>query len=156
MSMGAAYNEDGSYLKVNDQGIVEEYEEIYQEELEAALQARVDNGEWTQEQLDALKTIDFSDHSLFVDKYCADNCYLFNICPNCYGANYLVNGKFNERDKSRCNLVKLQAYYASALQAQKIIAKGDNIEESEKNKVALQIRAIEKINEICQKELFTE
>lgn len=108
------------------------------------------------EQLDALKSIDFSDHSLFVDKYCADNCYLFNICPNCYGANYLVNGKFNERDKSRCNLVKLQAYYASALQAQKIIAKSSNIEVSEKNKVALQIRAIEKINDICQKELFIE
>ena len=105
------------------------------------------------EKLSALEDMDFSDHSLFVDSYCAENCYLFNVCSNCYGANYLVNGKLNERDKSRCNLVWLRAYYAAALQAQRIIQKGNNIPESEKNKVGLQIRAIEKIKEICEKEL---
>ena len=91
-----------------------------------------------------------------LDEFCKNKCYFHNICPNCYGANFLINGKINERSKSMCKLIMIRAYYSAALQAQKIIAKGDNIEESEKNKVALQIRAIEKINEICQKELFTE
>ena len=36
-SLGAKYNEDGSFYKVNDQGIVEEYEEVYQEDLDSAL-----------------------------------------------------------------------------------------------------------------------
>ena len=69
MSMGAAYNEDGTYLKVNEDGIVEEYDEIYQEELEAALQARVDSGEWTQEQLDEL-------WDAFHDSYCQEQDFI--------------------------------------------------------------------------------
>ncbi len=53
-SVGAACNEDGSFKKVNDQGIVEEYLEIYQQEMDAILAQRVENGDFTQEQLDAL------------------------------------------------------------------------------------------------------
>ncbi|MBR2381837.1 MAG: cellulase family glycosylhydrolase [Clostridia bacterium] len=54
-SIGALYNEDGSFKSVNEQGIVEEYEEIYQEELDAILDNRVASGDFTQEQLDALR-----------------------------------------------------------------------------------------------------
>ena len=36
-SVGALYNEDGSFQSVNDQGVVEGYEEIYQEEFDAIL-----------------------------------------------------------------------------------------------------------------------
>ena len=36
-SVGALYNNDGSFKKVNSDGIVEEYEEVYQEELDAIL-----------------------------------------------------------------------------------------------------------------------
>lgn len=39
-SLGALYNDDGSFKKVNEQGIVEEYEEIYQEEMDAVLSER--------------------------------------------------------------------------------------------------------------------
>ena len=53
-SIGAAYNKDGSFVSVNDQGIVEEYEEIYQEEMDAILAERVAKGDFTQEQLDEL------------------------------------------------------------------------------------------------------
>lgn len=107
------------------------------------------------EQYNSIKDIDFNNDENFVDEFCKNECYFYNICPNCYGANFLVNGKINERNKSMCKLIMTRAYYSAALQAQKIIAKGDNIDESEKNKVALQIRAIEKINDICHKELFT-
>lgn len=36
-SLGAKYNDDGSFLKVNEEGIVEEYEQVFQDELEEAL-----------------------------------------------------------------------------------------------------------------------
>ena len=69
MSMGAKYSEDGTYFKVNEDGIVEEYEEIYQEELIQALQNRVDSGEWTQEQLDAL-------WDAYYDSYCQEQDFI--------------------------------------------------------------------------------
>ena len=50
-SIGAAYNDDGSFKRVNDQGIVEEYEEIFQEEMDAILAERVEKGDFTAEQL---------------------------------------------------------------------------------------------------------
>ena len=39
-SLGAIYNDDGSFQRVNEQGIVEDYEEIYQEEMDAVLSER--------------------------------------------------------------------------------------------------------------------
>lgn len=36
-SLGAKYNSDGSFTKVNEEGIVEEYEPVFQDELELAL-----------------------------------------------------------------------------------------------------------------------
>lgn len=98
-----------------------------------------------------VKDLDFNDESLFLDKHCYGNCYFYNICSNCYGANLLLNGKLNERDKSKCNLLKVRAYYAAALLANRILKNKDRI--SKPNTVALQIRAIEKIKKICEEEL---
>lgn len=53
-SIGALYNDDGSFKKVNEQGIVEEYEEIFQEEMDAILLERVEKGDFTAEELDEL------------------------------------------------------------------------------------------------------
>ena len=53
-SIGALYNKDGSFQSVNEQGVVEAYEEIFQEEFDAILAQRVANGDFTQEQLDQL------------------------------------------------------------------------------------------------------
>lgn len=39
-SLGAAYNSDGSFESVNREGVVEEYEEIFQEEMDATLLER--------------------------------------------------------------------------------------------------------------------
>ena len=50
-SIGALYNEDGSFQSVNEQGVVEAYEEIFQEEFDAILAERVANGDFTEEQL---------------------------------------------------------------------------------------------------------
>ena len=53
-SVGPLLNDDGSFVKVNEEGIVEEYEEIYQQEMDQILADRVANGDFTQEQLDEL------------------------------------------------------------------------------------------------------
>lgn len=98
-----------------------------------------------------IKDLDFNNENIFLDQHCYANCYFHNICSNCYGANFLLNGKLNERDKSKCNLVKVRAYYAAALLANRILNNQSNI--SNPNTVALQIRAIEKIKKICEKEL---
>ena len=53
-SIGALYNKDGSFQSVNPQGVVEAYEEIYQEEFDAILAERVEKGDFTEEQLKEL------------------------------------------------------------------------------------------------------
>ena len=53
-SIGALYNEDGSFQSVNDKGVVEAYEEIYQEEFDAILADRVEKGDFTEEQLNEM------------------------------------------------------------------------------------------------------
>ena len=53
-SLGAAYNNDGSFKSVNYQGIVEEYEEVFQEEMDAVLADRVAKGDFTEEELNTL------------------------------------------------------------------------------------------------------
>lgn len=104
---------------------------------------------FSEDKLSELDLSDFSDDKKLIDNYCFNNCYLYPICPNCYGANYLTNGNLAERDKSMCNLVKTRAYYCAALQAQRII--NNKIGESDTNTIALKIEAINKIKEIYEK-----
>ncbi len=59
-SLGAKYNKNGTFVKVNEQGIVEEYEEIYQEEMDAVLAERVAKGDFTAEQLKELNDAYFN------------------------------------------------------------------------------------------------
>lgn len=56
-SIGASYNEDGSFKKVTDQGIVEEYEELFQDEMDAILAER-----FTDEQIENLNNAYFSSY----------------------------------------------------------------------------------------------
>lgn len=59
-SVGASKNEDGTYVKVNDQGIVEEYDEIFQEDMDAIFAER-----FTLEQIEAL-------NDAFFESYCTE------------------------------------------------------------------------------------
>ena len=107
---------------------------------------------FNEDRLLEIKDIDFKDDEKFVDEDCYKNCYFYNICSNCYGANFLATGKVNKRDKSHCNLLKVRAYYAAALMANRILQNKDKI--IDKNTTALQIRAIEKIKKICEEEFY--
>ncbi len=107
---------------------------------------------FSQQQLENIKLDDFYEDEKLIDKYCATNCYFYAICPNCYGANLLVNGNLSERDKSMCNLVKLRAYFSAILCSQYILNNKNKIEKLDRNKIPLQIRAIERIKKICEEE----
>lgn len=59
-SIGALYNDDGSFKKVSEDGIVEEYEEIFQEEMDSILAGR-----FSDEQLQTL-------NDAYFYSYCTD------------------------------------------------------------------------------------
>lgn len=100
---------------------------------------------FTKEQLDSLKNIDFNDPRNFVDKECFDNCYLEPVCNCCYGANMLMNGKLNIRDKSKCELMKIRAVFSAALAAHKL---QNDHEDNYEN--AMTAKAVVKIGELYQ------
>ena len=60
-SIGAAYNKDGSFKSVNKEGVVEEYEEIYQEEMDELFANR-----FSDEQIEAL-------NDAFFNAYCTES-----------------------------------------------------------------------------------
>lgn len=92
-----------------------------------------------------LKTImahDFWDIDNFIDKECCENCYIFPICPNCSGANYLNGKTFNVRDKSKCRIQKLITIFVADLQAKRIIK---NPQIYNDNRLSATINSIKKI-----------
>jgi len=96
---------------------------------------------FSKDELQFVSKMDWSDASNFVDNDCFNNCYLEPVCNNCYGANYLQNGKINMRDRSKCELMKVRAIFSAALAAHKLI---QNPEDNYEN--SLTVKAIQKIN----------
>ena len=88
---------------------------------------------------------DFSKDENFIDDDCFENCYIYPLCPNCSGNNFLANHSFKKRDKSKCRFQKLIAIYASDLIAKRIIKNPDNYTDSYKIRV---LRAAKKIKEL--------
>ena len=61
-SIGPLMNEDGTYVKVNDQGVVEEYEEMYEEEV-----LKILNDRFTKEQVEELYDTYYASYCTEVD-----------------------------------------------------------------------------------------
>lgn len=64
---------------------------------------------------------DFNNDSLFTDENCSNDCYIYPICPICYGANYMNCKTFKIRDKSKCRIQKLIALFVADLHAKRIL-----------------------------------
>lgn len=95
---------------------------------------------------------DFSKAEDFVDEDCYHNCYIYPICAHCAGANYLTEGTFKKRNRSRCRIQKLITLYAADLQAKRLIKHPEKYSDAEKYG---RINAISKIRELYLPE-FTE
>jgi len=72
---------------------------------------------------------DFSNEENFVDDFCYSTCYLYPICPNCAGANYLVNNTFKTRSKSKCRIQKLVSLFIADLQSKQIVKNPESLDE---------------------------
>ena len=64
---------------------------------------------------------EYNDDEKFLDEECFKDCYIYPLCPTCYGANYLACKTFKERDKRRCHIQKLIALFSADLHAKRIV-----------------------------------
>ena len=92
-----------------------------------------------------IETFDFFNNYDFIDDECSENCYIYPVCPNCAGANYLNSKTFKNHDKSKCKIQKLIALFASDLQGKRIVK---NPSLYDKNQLYHTINAIKKIREL--------
>lgn len=99
-SMGAKMNEDGSYFKVNEDGIVEEYDEIYQEEMDALMAER-----FTDQQLEALNDAYFAS---FCTEYDFENIASMGLntirLPISYRSFLTTHDRYNLTDEQLCQM----------------------------------------------------
>jgi radical SAM protein with 4Fe4S-binding SPASM domain len=75
---------------------------------------------FSQSEIEDILKIDFSDNNSFIDENCFQNCYIYPICPECAGANYMNFKTFKQRDKRRCRIQKLISIFIADLQARRI------------------------------------
>ena len=72
----------------------------------------------TQKAAELQEKMDFSSKEVNTDPFCADFS-LLNICPTCYGFNYRDTGNIATREKTMCELFRIQtsvlAYYTQEL-----------------------------------------
>lgn len=91
--------------------------------------------------LGSVSELKWNDYSKFIDTECKENCYLYPVCNNCYGANLLSTGHINKHDRSKCKLMEKRALFAAIYYAHRL--KTETAIQSRED--ALTIDAIEKI-----------
>lgn len=97
-SLGAAYNADGSFKKVNEEGIVEDYEEIYQEEMDAVLAER-----FTDEQIETLNDAYFSSYCTDYDFECIKSMGFNTVRLPVYYRSFLTtHDRYRKTDEQLC------------------------------------------------------
>lgn len=84
---------------------------------------------FSKEELENISKTDFYKENNFIDDDCFSNCYIYPICPNCAGANYLTQKSFKVRDKSKCKLQKLIILYVAEVFARRIVKNPNSFDE---------------------------
>ncbi|MBR3864145.1 MAG: cellulase family glycosylhydrolase [Clostridia bacterium] len=105
-SIGPLLNKDGSFKKVNEDGIVEEYEEIYQEEMDAILAERFSN-----EQIEQLNDAYFYSYCTEYDFELISNLGLNTIRLPMYYRNFLsTEDRYRLTDEQLCESIDFDTY----------------------------------------------
>jgi len=78
--------------------------------------------------LNILANADYDNDENFLDD-CSSSCYIYPLCPTCYGANYHHNKSFKVRNKTRCRIQKLIALFSADLHAKRIAKNSTPYEE---------------------------
>jgi len=100
---------------------------------------------FSREEIENIQKTDFSNDINFLDDDCFKNCYIYPICPNCSGANYMVNKTFKLRNKRKCRIQKLIALFIADLQGKRI---QKNPKRYDDTTLYYTIEAIKKIREL--------
>ena len=100
---------------------------------------------FSKNELNNIMKTDFKDAINFIDEECFNNCYIYQLCPNCSGANYMANKTFKIRNKSKCKIQKLICLFVADLQAKRIIK---NPNKYDKTYLYYTIEAIKKIKQL--------
>lgn len=100
---------------------------------------------FSQTELSTISTYDFLNNDDFVDEECFNSCYIYPVCPNCSGANYLNTKSFKKHDKSKCRIQKLISVFAADLQAKRMVKKPTIYDN---DRLYNTINAIKKIREL--------
>lgn len=100
---------------------------------------------FSEQELQKIMSIDFTNEELFSDDKCYRDCYLYPLCPTCAGANYQTNGAFGVKNIIHCRTQKLISLFAAELQAQRIIR---NPKRYDPYKTYYTIKAIEEIRRL--------
>lgn len=93
------------------------------------------------------KYIDFSDNAKLFSIECY-NCPTRNICPTCYGANYIARGDISQRDMVMCKFHKIRYAEVAKYQYSKIVNDNtpeENLSTEEKIKRLKTLEGIEKV-----------
>jgi sulfatase maturation enzyme AslB (radical SAM superfamily) len=98
-----------------------------------------------EKELYEISQTNFTDDIIFVDEYCVKNCYIYPICSTCYGANYMINKNFKERNRSKCRIQKLIILFIANLQSNRIVKNPQNFDD--KTVLFYTIEAIKKIKD---------
>ena len=103
---------------------------------------------FNQDELEILLHYDFTSVREILDEDCYNKCYLYPVCPTCYGADYQLTKSFKKKDKTICKLMEIEAIYSAALKAERIVQKKDFSDFSleEKGRMHKTIKAINNIN----------
>ena len=99
-SIGVSLNDDGSFKKVNEEGIVEEYEEIYQEEMDSLL---YNDRKFTLEQIATLNDAYFNSYCTEADFEFIQSIGLNTIRLPMYYRNFLTTEyRYTKTDEELC------------------------------------------------------
>ena len=105
-SVGALLNDDGSFKKINPEGVVEEYEEIYQEEMDAILAER-----FTNEQIEELNDAYFYAYCTEYDFEFISSLGLNTIRLPMYYRNFLsTEHRYRYTDEQLCEEIDFESY----------------------------------------------
>lgn len=105
-SVGALYNKKGEYAKINAEGVVEEYEEIYQEEMDAIFANR-----FTDEQIKNLNDAYFYSYCTEYDFKFIKSLGLNTIRLPMYYRNFLSTAdRYRLTDEELCAKVNFETY----------------------------------------------
>lgn len=95
--------------------------------------------------LNIISKTDFNNVNNFIDDNCFQNCYIQPICSSCYGNNYLNQGSFKKKNKSKCRIQKLIVLFAADLLIKRILRNPDKYTDLQKVKI---LTASKKIKEL--------